>query len=102
MFKSNVPISNWHARRVWIIGASEGIGLALAHRLNTKKAEIIVSARNESRLSAEFEDIAQILPIDVTDTLQIETSMELLVTRNMVPDTVFWLPALYQPTNLSI
>ena len=100
MFKSNVPISNWQARRVWIIGASEGIGLALAHRLNTKKAEIIVSARNKSRLSAEFEDIAQILPIDVTDTLQIETSMELLVSRNMVPDTVFWLPALYHPTNL--
>ena len=100
MFTSNAPISNWHARRVWIIGASEGIGLALAHRLSIKKAELIVSARNETRLMEEFSDIAKVLPLDVTNTEQIETAMKLLIFENMVPDTVFWLPALYQPTNL--
>jgi hypothetical protein len=92
MFTSNAPISNWHARRVWIIGASEGIGLALAHRLSIKKAELIVSARNESRLREEFSDIAKVLPLDVTNTEQIETAMKLLIFENMVPDTVFWLP----------
>ena len=101
MFKSNTPIHDWSNRRVWIIGASEGIGLALAHTLKTRKAAIIVSSRSDARLNEEFSGVAEILPIDVTDTEQVADSMEFLIAGNAMPDTVFFLPALYHPGNLA-
>lgn len=55
----------------WLIGASEGVGEALAHALSAQGARVIVSARNTERL----EDVCAALPgpsrairIDVTDT----------------------------------
>ena len=101
MFKSNVPIHNWSTRRVWVIGASEGIGLALAHALRINNAEIIVSSRNETRLNEEFSGMAKVLPMDVTDHEQVANSMDILIAENAMPDTVFWLPALYHPGKLT-
>ncbi|MDC1311573.1 SDR family NAD(P)-dependent oxidoreductase, partial [Burkholderiales bacterium] len=100
MFRSNVPIHNWSNRRVWIIGASEGIGLSLAKILRKKNTEIIVSARNESRLNEEFLGVAKVLPMDVSNTEQVKSSIEQLVADDMIPDSVFWLPALYRPGTL--
>ena len=42
---------NWSGKRYWLVGASEGLGRALAHRLSAQGAELIVSARSESRLN---------------------------------------------------
>ena len=68
MFRSNTPITDWSDRHVWIIGASEGIGLALAQALKLQKAQLSVSARNEKRLKLEFSDRARILPMYVSST----------------------------------
>ena len=58
------------AKRYWLIGASEGLGRAVAHRLAAKGADVVVSARNSEKLGAlvsEIGDAARAVPIDVSD-----------------------------------
>jgi len=64
----NPPIKDWHDKRVWIIGASSGIGAALAEQLYALNAYVCVSARNEMLLK-EFvatRPRSQAIALDVT------------------------------------
>ena len=65
----NPPIRDWHGQRVWLVGASSGIGLALAEQLHAQGASVILSARKREALEAFVQthpgSIA--LPLDVTD-----------------------------------
>lgn len=65
----NPPLADWRERRVWVIGASSGIGAALARELLARGARTALSARNESRLAevAGGHRQALIAPLDVTD-----------------------------------
>lgn len=53
----------------WLIGASEGLGRALAVALNREGAALVLSARNAERLQALAAELHQVrvLPLDVTD-----------------------------------
>jgi len=42
----NPAIRDWAAQRVWIVGASSGIGAALARELVARGARVAVSARS--------------------------------------------------------
>jgi hypothetical protein len=46
------PMREWSGKRYWLVGASEGLGKALAQRLSRCGAEVIVSARSEEKLKA--------------------------------------------------
>ena len=46
----NLPITDWHGKTVWLVGASSGIGLATAEALHAEGAKVIVSARNQAAL----------------------------------------------------
>lgn len=65
----NTPITDWQGRRVWIVGASSGIGAALAADLNARGARLALSARSAGRLRDVAEGMrdVMVLPLDVTD-----------------------------------
>lgn len=69
----NPPIRDWPGRRVWIIGASSGIGRATAAALHARGAIVHLSARNAQALGqfALEHPGAQVLPLDVGDAAQV-------------------------------
>ena len=63
-------MTDWQGKRYWIVGASEGLGREVAKRISAAGAEVIVSARNEDRLTslvAELGGRASYVTLDVTD-----------------------------------
>jgi short-subunit dehydrogenase len=53
--------------RVWVTGASSGIGAALARELAHRGASVAVSARNVEKLREVSGDRMLVVPVDVTD-----------------------------------
>ena len=70
---------NWQGKRYWLIGASEGLGRALALELAAQGAEVIASARSAQRL-AELAEQANIrsLPVDITDREAVQQAVQSL------------------------
>ncbi|MCA0929537.1 SDR family NAD(P)-dependent oxidoreductase [Ruegeria profundi] len=62
-------MSSFSGKTYWIIGASEGLGHALAETLSRQGARLILSARNADRLAEICDTLpnAQSVPFDVTD-----------------------------------
>jgi short-subunit dehydrogenase len=71
----NRPIRDWTGKRVWVVGASSGIGAAFARALIARGAHVVLSARNREALEklAEAASPGQVLvlPLDVTSEAQV-------------------------------
>lgn len=70
-------VKDWQGKRYWLVGASEGLGRALALRLSSAGAEVIVSARSEDRLKslvAELSGKGSYVTVDVTDRASVEAA----------------------------
>ena len=71
----NKPLRDWPGKRVWVIGASSGIGAAFAQALIARSARVALSARNRDALEqvakAAAAGQALILPCDVTREEQV-------------------------------
>lgn len=70
----NPPIPSWSGQRVWILGASSGIGAETARQLAACGARLALSARRETALASlhaslppQARAVAQVLPCDITD-----------------------------------
>jgi short-subunit dehydrogenase len=65
----NPAISDWKGKRVWLLGASSGIGAALGQALLARGARVALSARNADRLRfvANGAEMALVLPCDAAD-----------------------------------
>jgi len=65
----NAPLVEWRDKPVWVVGASSGIGQALASRLHALGAKVTVSARKVQALEdfVSAHPGAQALPVDVSD-----------------------------------
>ena len=77
----NPRITDWRGLRVWLIGASSGIGEATASALHARGAQVLLSARNASALNAfvAAHPTAQAWPLDVTDaTAVMRTTYQIL------------------------
>lgn len=62
-------MSAFQGQTFWLIGASEGLGRALAKQLDAEGARLILSARNETRLRSLKNELsaARVIPLDATD-----------------------------------
>ena len=64
----NPQFRTWRGQRVWVIGASYGIGAAVARRLINDGAHVAMSARSRDLLDAIAEGTdAIVAPVDITD-----------------------------------
>lgn len=64
----------FRGKRYWLVGASEGLGRALAERLSAAGAEVILSARSTERLAevaASLPGPSLVLPVDVADAASV-------------------------------
>ncbi len=76
----NVPMANWQGRRVWLVGASTGIGLACAQALRAAGAQVVVSARNPQGVQewAAQDAGVQWRALDVSDPDQVQATARAL------------------------
>jgi len=84
---------------IWIIGASDGIGAALAKTWAAADARLILSARSKERLDALATSLGKdhiVLPIDVTDRASLADAMQNIMRIGSV-DRIVHLAAIYDP-----
>ena len=95
----NPRIRDWHGQRVWLVGASSGIGAALARALLTAGARVALSARTAERLAkvAGRSTNALVLPMDATQPAQWSAGLEEITARWKGVDLVIFCSAQYQP-----
>lgn len=70
---------NWQGKRYWLVGASEGLGKALAEKLNRAGAEVVLSSRSEDTLKAATADMpgkASYQTIDIADDDSVKAAAE--------------------------
>lgn len=68
---------DWQGKRYWVIGASEGLGRALAEKINRSGAEVILSARSEDKLASAVKDMpgkASYQTIDISDNESVKAA----------------------------
>lgn len=88
---------DWAGKRYWLVGASEGLGLALAQCLNRAGAEVILSARSEDRLVqavATMPGRASFVACDVSDRASVRAAADAVGEI----DGVVYLAGVYWPT----
>ena len=74
----NPPFAGYRGRRVWVIGASYGIGAAIARDLLGRGARVALSARSRDLLQsvAAGHREALIAPLDVTDVASVHAAAD--------------------------
>lgn len=87
----NPRMADWRGRRVWLVGASSGIGRATAVELHARGAAVYVSARN----AAALRDIiaqhpgASAFPLDVCDATQVQGACDAILAEGPLDLVVY-------------
>jgi NAD(P)-dependent dehydrogenase (short-subunit alcohol dehydrogenase family) len=95
----NKPITEWRGKRVWLLGASSGIGAALARALLSEGARVAVSARSAAKLEALVRDrpAGLVLPCDVADPGSIAAAWQSLLHHWQGVDLAIYIAGDYVP-----
>jgi len=93
----NPKIVDWSGKRVWLVGASSGIGAALAGELARLGARVALSARSVDKLRALDIQGALLLPCDATDTASLAGARKTLLAAWRGVDLVIYLAGDYVP-----
>jgi short-subunit dehydrogenase len=95
--------NNTPAKYTWIIGASTGIGEALATELDQRGEKLCLSARNAERLQAlnlSLGDRHLIFPLDVTKIESLNEAASFLQEQWPRIDRIIFMAALYTPMTI--
>jgi len=94
----NPPLRVWTGKRVWLVGASTGIGRALAEKLHTLGATVLVSARNAQALDSFVGQHpgSTALPLDVTDRAAVHQATQTALAGGPL-DLVCYCAGHYRP-----
>ena len=95
----NPAISDWRGQRVWLLGASSGIGAALAKSLLERGARVALSARSADGLAAVADGhrAAMLLPCDVTNADSLSEAWETLLANFGGVDLALYVAGDYKP-----
>ena len=93
----NLKIKDWSGKRVWLVGASAGIGAALAQALAAKGARLALSSRRLASLEALQIPGALLLPCDSTQPDTLTAARDELVAAWGGVDLVVYLAGAYEP-----
>ena len=90
-YQPNTPMVDWTGRRVWLIGASSGIGLACAQALRAAGAQVTVSARHPQQVQAWATQDAGVrwVPLDVTRALDVQAAAREVLARGPLDLVVY-------------
>lgn len=89
--------------RIWIIGASDGIGAALAQAFAARGAELVLSARSMDKLTSLCAALGpnhRAVPVDVANRASLEQAAAQIAQSGPL-DRVIMLAALYDPGQIS-
>ncbi|MFM8590495.1 MAG: SDR family NAD(P)-dependent oxidoreductase [Limnohabitans sp.] len=87
----NVPLRDWVGRRVWLVGASTGIGLACAKALHAAGAQVIISARKPQTVQdwAAREEGVRWLALDVTDAQAVRSAAQSVLAEGALDLVIY-------------
>lgn len=93
----NQKITDWQGRRVWLVGASTGIGLACAQALRAAGAQVVVSARKPQAVLdwAAQDSCVQWRALDVCDPARVQATAHALLAEGPL-DMVVYAAGYYQ------
>jgi short-subunit dehydrogenase len=94
----NPKIKDWHGKRVWLVGASTGIGRATAIALHAAGAKVIVSARSAAPLAELSEQYPGLhtIQLDATDEAGVKATAQKLIADGGL-DLMMYCAGIYQP-----
>ena len=87
---------DFKGKRYWLIGASEGLGAALAQNMSAAGADLVLSSRDKAKLemlASGLSGQAQVCPVDVSDQGDVDRALS--EVGNL--DGVVYLAGLYWP-----
>ncbi|MBU3641496.1 SDR family oxidoreductase [Polynucleobacter sp. Fuers-14] len=94
-------IDHFSGKRVWVIGASSGIGEACAKTLLLKGAKVALSSRRAERLNeialTGTIDQSLVIPIDVTDDAQLQDGYKTILNAWGGIDLLLFVSGVYTP-----
>ena len=95
----NPKLSDWNGRTVWLVGASSGIGRALATALHKAGARVIVSARQQALLDEFVQEHpgAQACALDVMDGDALQAATRKIIRSHGNIDLCLYCAGYYKP-----
>lgn len=89
-------MKHWQGKRYWLVGASDGLGAALAQVMSRAGVHVILSARSEEKLTSLAETLpgpVTVQPVDVSDAASVAAAAEAIGEI----DGVVFLAGVYWP-----
>jgi dehydrogenase/reductase SDR family member 7B len=90
----------WKDKKVWIVGASSGIGEGLVHSLVKQEAKLVISSRNEEKLM----DLKHAFPASFIEVIpmDLEKHQELNTKANLAWDSLGGLDVIFLNAGMAV